>query len=361
MWADDYEDDVVDLLALQATVARAIAGEIDIALSPVEERRLENAPSIDPAAYRAYVLGLDRLYRITPEDFRRSVPLFEEAIARDPTFAPAHAALAVGLATAFEYAWISAEEIGSQAERAASEAMRLDPEASESYHARGSVAYHLTRDFAAAERAFEQAAVRNPSAYALQDYAWMLANLGRPDEAIPIVSRAAALDPRSPLMRTDIGWWKFGADDHDGAIAEGRRALDIDPSYAEAYWMLSTAYAHLGREDDALAAFDRYEELYGEPLPYFRGYLLAVLGRRDEARALASEVEARIARGESTWSELGLLYVALGDRERALDAIEHMDRARISFMPYHMPEWKTLYAEPRFLAVVERLGFPPPP
>ncbi len=361
VWADEYDDEVEDLLALQGTVARAIAEEIDVALSPAEELRLESAPRIDPAAYRAYVLGLDRLYRITPEDFRRSVPLFEDAIARDPTFAPAHAALAVGYATAFEYDWISAEEIGDAGERAAADAVRLDPEATESYHARASVEYHLRRDFPAAERDFREAAARNPSAYALQDYAWMLANLGRHEEAIPIIERATRIDPRSPLMRNDLGWWRFGAGDYDGSVAEGLRALEIDPTYSEAYWLLSTVYAHQGRADDALAAFDRYEEMYGERLPYYRGYLLAVLGRRDEALALAREVETRIARGESTWSEPGLIYVTLGERERALEAVERMDRARISFMPYHMPEWEALYGEPRFRAVVERLGFPPPP
>lgn len=361
VWAEDYEDEVEDILSLQSNVARAIAGEINVTLSPAEEERLGAAPRIDPDAYRAYVLGLDRLYRITPAGFRRSVPLFEEAIARDPTFASAHAALAVGYATAVEYDWIPPDEAEEPAERAAEAAIRLDADASESHHARGSVAYHLHRDFEQAERAYREAMARNPTAYALQDFAWMLANLGRHEEAIPIAEQATRIDPRSPLARTDVGWWKFGVGDYNGAIEEGLRAMEIDADYGEAHWMLSTVYAHLDQPEEALGAFDRYEALYGEPIPYYRGYLLAVLGRREEALSLAREVEARIARGESVAGELALIYVALGERERALDAVEEIEKGSISFMPYLWPDWASLYDEPRFVAVLERIGFPPPP
>jgi hypothetical protein len=110
-----------------------------------------------------------------------------------------------------------------------------------------------------------------------------------------------------------------------------------------------------------MAAMDRYEAGSGEPLPYYRGHLLGVVGRRAEALELAREVEARIERGEASWDELAMIYASVGDREHALDAIERLDRARISFMPYHTPVWRPLLAEPRFVAVLERVGFPPPP
>lgn len=360
IWADDYEDRVENILELQGDVARAIAGEIDIALSPEDRARLDDAPDVAPEVYRAFILGLDRFFRITPENFRAALDLFEEAIAIDSTFAPAHAALAVSYATAVEYGWISVEEGAEPARRAAAIAVRLAPGSSQSHHAVGSVAYHIEVDFEAAEAAFREAADRGPTAYVLQDYAWMLANLGRHAEAIPIVSRAIEIDPRSPLMQTDLAWWTLGSGDAAGAIREAQRAVELDPRYGEAHWALATAYAELGEVDAVMENMARYEEIYGESLPYFRGFLLAEIGRRDEALALVPVVQAAIDRGESYWSELALLYIALGERELALDAAERIDRPRISFMPLHLRVWRTLFDEPRFLAVLERLGFPAP-
>jgi TolB-like protein len=177
VWARQYERDVEDILALQNEVARAIAAEVDIALTPGDERRLAMGSRLEPETYRAYVLGLHHLYRITPDDFRRSIPYFEESIARDSTFAPAHAALAVSYGTAVEYDWISREDVGEAAERAAEAAIRLDPESSEAYHALGGE-FHMRHDLAAAERAFREAMARNPTAYALQDYGWPFHNPG---------------------------------------------------------------------------------------------------------------------------------------------------------------------------------------
>ncbi len=361
LWAEQYERDVEYILALQNDVARAIAAEIDVALTPAEERRLAAAPRVEPEMYGAYVLGLHHLYRITPGDFRKSISYFEEAIALDSTFAPAQAALAVSYATGIEYDWISKEEVGEAAERAAPAAIRLDPESSEAYHALGSVEFHVRHDFPAAERAFRNAIARNPTAYALQDYGWLLSQSGRYEEAVSTLERAVLLDPRSALMRTDLGWWRFGARDLEGALEEGLKAGGMDPTYGEAHWLLSTVYAHMGRFDQAYIAFDRYQELYGEPIPWFRGYLLGLEGRREEALELARELRARVDRGESSLTELAAVYVATGDHELALAALEEAEKGAISFLPYLLPQWEPLFSSPRFLAVLERFGLPPPP
>jgi tetratricopeptide (TPR) repeat protein len=161
-------------------------------------------------------------------------------------------------------------------------------------------------------------------------------------------------------MRTDLGWWRFGAGDLEGSVEEGLAADELDPSYGEAHWLLSTAYAHLGRWDEAFAEFDRYEELYGEQIPYLRGYLLGLAGRRDEALQLAEVVRARVERGESRPTELAKVYVATGDDELALTALEEAEKGGISFLPYLLPQWKPLFSDPRFLAVLQRFGLPLP-
>jgi len=154
IWAEQYERDVADMLSLQTEVARAIASRVNAAITPEEDRRLSEVRRINPEAYGAYVRGLHHFDRITPADFLLSEQSFREAIALDPVFAPAYAALAVTYGIAIEYGWLPRARAGPLAEAAAGTAMRLAPGLGDSHHALARVRFHVERDFAAAEREF---------------------------------------------------------------------------------------------------------------------------------------------------------------------------------------------------------------
>jgi Tfp pilus assembly protein PilF len=163
------------------------------------------------------------------------VEFFEEAIGLDPTFAPAHAALAVAYGIAVEYGWISRAEAAPLADRAANTVARLDPDSGDAHHALASLQFRIERDFASADASYRRALDLTSSAYVLFGYGWLLSQTGRHTEAVAALEKAVDLDPRSPLTHGDLGWWLYGARHFDRAIAQARFAIDLDPSYPEAY------------------------------------------------------------------------------------------------------------------------------
>ncbi len=356
VWADQFEGDVHDILALQNEAARKIAAEVHAVITPEEERRLSQATRVDPEVYRAYIRGLSHFDRVTPADFRQSIALFGEAIALDPTFAPAQAALASAYGIAVEYGWISRAEAAPLAERAASSARRLDPDSPEALRALADYEFHMVRDFTAAEQSYRKAMATTSSAYVRFGYGWLLSQSGRHAEAVAALEDAVGLDPRSALVRGDLGWWLFGARDYERAIEEARFAIELDPSVPEPHWLLAASYAQLGRFDEAEAEFARYEELYGESVPWFRGYLNALAGRRTEALRDLAELEQRGAPGV----EQAQILLGLSDRDGVIDALERSDAPGVSFQPYLWPEYEAYFNDPRFRAVLERFGLPLP-
>jgi TolB-like protein/Tfp pilus assembly protein PilF len=358
VWSRQYERDASDVLALQNEVARTIAGEIHVALTPDEEQRLAGATRVDPESFHHYVLGLQHYDRVTPEDFHASVRQFERAIASDPEFAPAHAALAVAYGVAVEYGWVSRADAAPAARRAAESALRLDPGLGDAHHALASVRFHMDRDFAAAERSYRAALERTSSAQIFFGYGWMLSQLGRHDEAVEALEHAVELDPRSPLMHGDLGWWLYGARRFDRAIDEARIAIDLDPQQPESYWLLAAAYSQKAEFDSAFSAFARYEGLYGEPVPWFRGYLHALAGQRDEALRALGELEQRIESSRSLPIQLAQIHLGLGDDDRTIAVLEQSDEVGVSFQPYLWPEYERLFDNPRFRAVLDKFGLP---
>ncbi len=358
VWANQYERDVRDVLAVQSEVARAVAKEIHVAISPEEVQRLDGTPQVDPETYKDYILGLHHFDRVTPNDFRRCVQHFERAIAADASFARAHAALTVAYGIAVEYGWTSRTAARAPAQRAAREALRLDPGSGDSHHAQASFLFHMQRDFPAAERAFQKALALTTNAYALLGYGWLLSQMGRHDEAVAVLERAVVLDPLSSLMHGDLGWWLYGARRYPEAIEQATEAIALDPTFPEGYWLLASAQAQLGQYDESLRNFGRYEDLYGQPVDWFRGYLLGLADRREQAHAALDIVKQRVETGDTQHIELAQVYLGLGEHERVLDVLDSAPEAGVSFQPYLWPEYEPLLSHPRMAAVLKRHGIP---
>ncbi len=360
VWSGEYERDVRDVLALQSEVARTISGAIHVVLTPEAEARLSANPQVDPDTYEQYVRGLQHFDRVTKAGFRKSVEFFEQAIASDPEFAPAHAALAIAYGIAAEYGWISREQAAPRAVRAADQALHLAPKSGDAHHAQAGVAFHMDRDFAKAEERYRKALELSSSAYIYFGYGWLLSQMGRHHEAVDALERAVELDPRSPLMHGDLGWWLYGARHFERAVEEARIAIDLDPQQPESYWLLAAAQSQQGEFTRALDAFTRYEELSGDAVPSFRGYLLALAGQHDAAVSALEELEKRIKRGESQRIEAAQIHLGLGNDEKTLEVLEEAAEANVSFQPYLWPEYERLFGEPRFAHILERLRYPKP-
>ncbi len=244
LWGASYERDIRDVISLQREVARRIAREIRIAVTPDEEVRLASASSVDPQALEAYFRGRSHLNESTPRDVRQSVEFFKKAIARDPDFALPHAYLARSFALLgglVDYVFPPREAM-ERAKASALRAIEIDPLLAEGHASLGFVQSAFERDWPGAERAFERSLELNPSFSNVHGwYAVHLSRMGRHEESVEEMTRAKALDPLS--TRDFIrGFVRYLAADYDQAITLCRMTLAIEPRFPPAHRVLGFTY-----------------------------------------------------------------------------------------------------------------------
>ncbi|HEV3469364.1 MAG TPA: winged helix-turn-helix domain-containing protein [Pyrinomonadaceae bacterium] len=359
LWAETYERDERDLLRIQSEVAARVARSLELELLPGAGPPTDAARSSDPAAYDAYLKARYLVTKDDVEDLRRSIPYFEQAAARDPGFAPAHAGAAlarVGLA-----AWLDtpAAEVLPRAKAEALRAVELDPSLAEGYAALAAVNFWLEWDWPAAERNARRAVELNPSEpNARLLYASYLLATGRGEAGAAEVGEALALDPVSLLTNGLAAYFFLRARRYDEAIAQARRMLELEPDSPAAHDCLVAAYRRKGMHEEALGVVRA--RLAREGGPHVGGAAAQALARMD--RWHLESLRAKAAAGERVpATRLARAYAGVGDRERALESLEAAVGARepmLVFLGTH-PQWDPVREDPRFGALLRRAGLAP--
>jgi TolB-like protein/DNA-binding winged helix-turn-helix (wHTH) protein/Tfp pilus assembly protein PilF len=339
LWAQSYEQDLRDVLALQGEVAGAIAREIRIQLTPKEKQRLIQSRQVNPEAYLAYSYGRYCWNKRTPEDFQRGLDYFQRAIAKDPSYAPAYAGLADAYALLGS---IGADvrppnEVMPKAKEAALEAVSLDDSLAEGHTSLAYVKLSYDWDLVAAEREFKRAIDLNPGyATAHHWYAHCLLAKGQPEQALAEVKRAQVLDPLSFSINVGLGWCLYHARRYDEAIAQYRGTLDIDPNFSLAHCMLGMAYTQKQLYAEALAEFNK-----ALALPGSRSFALANIartyalsGKRAEARKALLELENSAGKQYVPAMYIAAIYAALGEGDRSIQWILKAYAERSDYMVY---------------------------
>ncbi len=261
VWADTYERDANDILALQREVARTIGREVRGQLSTPEAERQEAgrpAGAVDQQAYDLYLRGRYYLARRTPDGLKSSRDLFEKAIGRDPSFALAHTGLADAYNLLASYHLMLAREAYPKARASAERALQLDPELAEAHTSLAAILADYYWEWEAAEKSFQRALALSPSyALAHQWYAENLARWGRTEEALEEIRRGQALDPLSLIIHADVGIVYYRARRFEEALAYLRRGAELDPNFPPFLYNLGLSYSALGRNEEALQAFRR--------------------------------------------------------------------------------------------------------
>ncbi len=361
LWAKSYERDVVDVLALQAEVARAIAEEIRVQLTPREQARLAGARPVDPRAYDAYLRGRFHWNKRTVAAVQTSVELFQQAIEADPTYALPYAGLADAYNILGDLNVLRPAEAGAQAKAAVTRALELDSQIAEAYTSLAFLRFFFEWDWSGAEQAFEQAIALNPSyATAHQWYAEYLASQGRFDEAVAEARRGRALDPLALVIATSLADVHFFARQYDEAIAILRDTAALDPAFIAAHTDLGRAYTQKGRFDEAIAEFELAARP-GQGNPNASpglAYACAVAGRRDEATRTLEALLARRATAIVSAHAIAVIHMALGDKEQAFEWLERAyqehDRALV-WLKVH-PRLDPLRSDQRFDDLLRRMG-----
>lgn len=362
LWSDTFERSSRDVLLLQADAVRALAAGVHAALRPGARERLTMVPVIRPDVYEAYLKGRYEWNRRTEGSVQLAIQHFTRATELDPTYAPAHAALAdcynqlgtVMLGTG------SPREYRPRAANAAIKALQIDPASSEAHAALGYVR-HYQWQWADAEKAFLRAIDLNPSnALGRLWYANLLMARGRFDESLRQAYAARDLDPFSLIVNTNIGWILTFAGRREAAIDHLTQTISLAPDYAQARWRLADALSLSGRHDEAIAQLEatlrRGDRSTSTVSMVATAYARA--GRTGEARGILRELLLAARERYVPPHQIAAIYRALNDDEPTLEwmvrSYEEGSNA-VAYMAVE-PANARLRTNPRFQALLRQTG-----
>jgi len=324
LWADTYDRKLTDIFAVESEIAKTIAETLQAKLTGSEKSSMAKTPTANPEAYELYLKGRFFWNKRTGEDLRKSIEYLKQAIAKDPGYALAYAALADSYGLLRFYGGASSAESVVPAEAAAKKALELDDSLAEAHASLGLIAteeLEVNRGVNELQRAIQL----NPN-YATAHH-WLglaLATLRQSDRSIGELKRALELDPLSMIINADLSIIYLYARRYDAAEAQARKTLEIDSRSFVAHYYLGAALQLTGRLKEAIPEFQKAVELNNDP------YSIAMLvqayarnGQTDEARKLLAHLKEMAKSAEVPEYALALAYTALGEKEQAIEALEH--------------------------------------
>jgi TolB-like protein/DNA-binding winged helix-turn-helix (wHTH) protein/Flp pilus assembly protein TadD len=363
LWARSYERELRDVLILQSEVAGAIADEIQVKITPQERRRLVTNRVVDPAAQEDYIKGRFYWNKRTEAGLKRGIQYFQQAIDLEPTYAEAYDGLADCWSGLGWYGYVWSKDAFSRAKAAAIRALELNGSMVEGQTSLAFVSANYDFNWKAAEDGYQRAIALNPNyANAHHWYADFLSAMGRHEQAIAESKRARDLDPLSPIIITWLGWRYQLARQFDQAIVEYRRALELDPNFPPAHMVLGQAYEQKRMLEEATAELEQAVNLSGSGAIYLASlaHAYGVAGRRGDALQLIRKLEHLAAEQQVSSYDMALAFVGLDDKDQAFSWLERAasDHAgRLMFLNVE-PRFDSVRSDPRFGELVRRLKFP---
>jgi TolB-like protein/DNA-binding winged helix-turn-helix (wHTH) protein/Tfp pilus assembly protein PilF len=358
-WSEAYDRELGDALTLESEVAQSIARRVQVTVTGEERARLVAARHVSPKVYESYLKGRFAKGNSRAE-VEKSITYFEEAIRKDPTFAPAYVGLAhayASLGTVFRGAPPS--EVRPKAISAARKALELDPELGEAHVLLAGV-YQRQWWWADAESEYKQALELNPNDAAahlgLAD--WLLCQ-GRTEEALAWSQRARELDPLG-VTGLSNGWILFHARRYDEAIHELRSVLAVQPDYAMAQWQLGVVLIANRQPEEAIPVLEKVVSVSNRS-PGVIGVLVSAYahaGRRKEALRLVNELKRRRQKGYVPAAAFLNAYLGLGDYDEAFAWFERAYQEQSNILQFLkiFPIFDPVRNDPRFADLLHRVG-----
>ena len=360
LWSERYDREMQDVFAVQDEIAHAIVEALKIKLVGTKDTPLVKRQTDNLDAYNLYLKGRYFWYQ-RGEGLAKGVQCFTQAIEQDSTYALAYAGLADCYNLLGFYGIRAPGEVFPQAKRAAGKALELDAMLAEAYTSQAYASMLYDWDWAAAEKQFKRALELNPGyATAHHWYSEFLMAMGRTNEAVAEARRAQELDPLGLIITTLLGMALCYARRYDEAIDEFHKVMEMDSTVIATNLWLGLAYLQTGRSDDAVRVLERASTLPGAR-PFVVGYLgLAYgrAGRRDEAVRLLRDLE-ELAQGTYVSSfAMALSHLGLGHRDEALRLLEraYEEHAASLFWLRVEPAVDELRSDSRLAAILEKLG-----
>jgi tetratricopeptide (TPR) repeat protein len=363
LWGEQFERKMSDLLATQREIASAIAQKLQVKLTGGAATGLTKNYTDSNEAYREYLQGRFYWNRRSPDTISKAVEHLERAIQKDPNFALAYAGLAdAQMITQYLSRKWSDDYLIEMARENAERAIELDPTLAEPHATLGLIKSFQWK-WDEAESEFKRAIEINPKyATTYHWYSRLLRTEGRHAEALAHIKKGQEADPLSIPIAENLVQNLVENGDLDGALAQSKRSIEQDPNYWSIHFRQAAVYFERGEKAEGFAAASRSIDLIGRsPIALgFWGYALAQAGKRDEALAVAKELEQKYAAKEIDGVRIASVYIGLGDKDKAFEWLEKDFQARRpTLMEMRLElEFRSVRDDPRYKDLLRRMGLP---
>jgi DNA-binding winged helix-turn-helix (wHTH) protein/tetratricopeptide (TPR) repeat protein len=367
LWAGTFDEKFTDIFKVQDAISERVVAALALQLSGDEKRQLTKRHTENTEAYQFYLKGRYYWWKTTPEEFRKSRDYFQRAVDADPSYALGYCGLNSYYGFGAAWGMLPPDEGWPRAQKAMAKALELDDTLAEVHNDLGAHKMVVDRDWAGAERDIRHAIELNPKFDEVHYlYSFYLVAMGRFDEAIAEAKRALELDPLSLRITQHLGHSFYYARRYDEAIAQYQQALELDPNNASAHESLGEALERKELPGEAIAAWQRAMTLAGD------NELAALLGSASAksgfARAVRAVAKKKLERLNERTQKGGYVpaiqyaraYVRLGDKDHAFEWLGKAcdERNVFALLIAIDPFYDRLRKDVRFTAIRKKVGLP---
>jgi len=361
LWAESYERDLQDVLALQADVARAIARGINIELAPREKGESSSARQVDPRAYEVYLKGRYHWNKRTEQGIKKGIEYFEEAINIDPDYAQAYSAIAEAFVVLGDWGYYPLRETVQKVRDYSHRALVIDDESAAAYSALASASLQIDLNWEVAEEYYKKAISLNPNyATAHQWYSALLSYLGRHDEANEQAKRALQLDPLSLVINLNLAFKYYYARRYDEAIEQSWKTLELDNTVLTAYLVMFQCYIEKGMIPEAFEVFKQMMSLNEQANIYVEEFDHAykTSGYEGCLKWLIENMGKWTSQDYNHPFYYAVAYARIGDKDKAFEWLEKVYEMRSLFITTIgvEPSLDGLRSDPRFDELLIKVG-----
>jgi len=361
LWGEQYKRHIADIITIQEEISKEIAAKLRLKLTGEEEKRLTKHYTENNEAYQLYLKGEYHWNRFTEEDLRKAIDYYNQAIAKDPSYALAYRGLGASYGVLGVQYW-PPREAWPKAKAASIKAMQLDETLAEEFPLAGTKLFYEW-DWASCEREFKNnVKFNNNNAIFHQLYSYYFEAIGKPEQAIAEMKRSMEIDPLSVVINSDLAVAYNQARQYDAAISQFKKTIELESHWGFVHTQLGSVYLQKGMIAEALQEMEKAEPLEPNAEVLGRvGHAHAVAGNRKEAEKRLEELMKLSKEKYVPPIGAAFIYIGLGDKDKAFEWLEKAYEERSGwFVWINDPIFDSIRSDPRFTDLLRRLKLPTP-